>query len=143
MNTTPTLSLNPQEVGDGTGTARIPAARRPAPTPTSLKAERVQLAAESPEARLRAERVEQKLRGLPGWRLVSGGKAIDRLRDLQDPHSAAAYAGVLTELASRLQQPIGIDLLGNRVGITLWTQPEHGRHVGLSEAVLNFARMLG
>src|SRR5262245_10674247 len=135
MNATPSLSLNP----GADATAEVYAARRPVPAPTSLKAERVQLSAESPQARLKAERVQEKLRAMPGWRLVPGGRAIDRLREFPDPPSAVAYAGFLAEIASRSRQPIGIDLVGSRVGITLWTKPEHGRRVGLNEAVLNFA----
>ena len=139
MSATPSLSLSP---GGGVR-PRARTARRLASTSTQLKAERVQLTAESPQARLKAERVQEKLRALPGWRLVPGGKAVDRVREFQDPQSAVAYASFLAEIASRSQQPIGIDLTGTRVGITLWTKPQHGRRVGLTEAVLNFARTLG
>jgi pterin-4a-carbinolamine dehydratase len=139
VNATPSLSLTP----GADANAEAQAARRPVPAPTSLKAERVQLSAESPQARLKAERVQEKLRAMPGWRLVPGGWAIGRLREFPDPRSAVAYAAFLAEFASRSRQPIGIDLMGTRVGITLWTKPVHGRRVGLSEAVLNFARALG
>ena len=94
MNATPSLSLNP---GVETN-AEVLAARRPVPAPTSLKAERVQLSAESPRARLKAERVQEKLRVMPGWRLVSGGWAIDRLREFPDPRSAVAFAGFPADL---------------------------------------------
>jgi pterin-4a-carbinolamine dehydratase len=133
-------SLTP---GNG-ASPQVQAVRRPALFPTRLKAERVQLSAEGVvQARLKAERVQEKLRGMPGWRLMPEAKAIDRVRQFPDPATAAAYASFLAQFASRSKQPVGIELAGSRVGITLWTKPQNGRRVGLTEAVLNFARALG
>jgi pterin-4a-carbinolamine dehydratase len=136
-------TLNPSLDPAGGASPETRPARRPSPALTRLKAERVQLSAESVQARLKAERVQELLRALPGWRLVPGGKAVDRVREFPDPPGAVAYAHFLAEVASRSRQPIGIHLAGSRVSITLWTKPQHGRRVGLTEAVLNFARMLG
>jgi pterin-4a-carbinolamine dehydratase len=142
MNATKSVSLNPQEAGGGT-VVEMTSARRPVTAPTRLKAERVQLSAESTRSRLKAERVQEKIRGLPGWRVALEGQAIDRVRQFRDPTGAAIYVDYVTRMATHHRQPFGLDYLGNRVGVTLWAKPEHGRPAGLNEAVLNFARTIG
>jgi len=110
----------------------------PVPPVDSLKAERVQLAAEPYSERLKAERVQSRLKGMPGWRLAAGGKAVDRLRQFPNPRVAADFAGFLAQFASHTGQPVGVELAGQRLTITV-----RARGSGLTEAVLDFAQALG
>lgn len=103
-----------------------------------LKAERVQLAAEPYSERLKAERVQSRLKGMPGWRLAAGGKSIDRLRQFPTPRVAADFAGFLAQFAAHTGQPVGVELAGKHVTITV-----RARGSGLTEAVLDFAQALG
>jgi pterin-4a-carbinolamine dehydratase len=83
---------------------------------TDLKAERVQetfgMAPATPATagRLKAERVQERLRALPGWELVPGGRAIDRIRVFADSGVAEAYAVFVARLARSERQAVSIDL---------------------------------
>lgn len=114
--------------------------RRPPRRPAgSLAAQTV----ETVENRLKSERVEERLRQMPGWKLLPGGRAIDRVRDLATPEIAADYAAWVLKSAARLGRCVGVRLIGGRyLSITL-----EGRsgpnHRSLSERDLEFAKCLG
>jgi pterin-4a-carbinolamine dehydratase len=92
------------------------------------------------ETRLKAERVQEKLRALPGWRLLAGGKALDRVREFQDPRVAVAWAQFASLSAERAGLPAEVTVSGHRVLLILRDRIHRG---ALSDAVLDFAKLLG
>jgi hypothetical protein len=117
------------------GALAVPA-RKPAPPLAKLKAERVQLEAQQ---RLKAERVQERLRALPGgWRLLDGGQGIRRLRLFPTAHAAASHAGFVVQSAAHAGQPVAVELAGPQLGIVI-----RARSCGLSDAALDFAQALG
>src|SRR5262245_18632907 len=112
-------------------------ARRPAPPPSRLKAERVQLRIEPAPGRLKAERVQERLAAMPGWFVVGNG--LGRVRELPSPQAAAAHAGFVAQAASTAGQRVVIQLAGSRVTLFL-----RGRlRDGLTETAMDFAQALG
>ena len=126
-------------VAVGVSGARGIRPRQPLPPADSLKAERVQLVAEPNSERLKAERVQQRLQGMTGWRLCPGGKSIDRLRQFPNAQVAADFAGFLARFAADTGQPIGVELAGKHV--TIAVRARQGS--GLTETALDFAQTLG
>ena len=109
-----------------------------------LKAERVQfeLAALGHEDRLKAERVQERLRKMPGWALAQGGQAIDRARFLPSPFGAADYASFVLREAARTRQRVQISLNGSRVVISVLA-PFQGEGSGvIGRKQLDFAASL-
>jgi pterin-4a-carbinolamine dehydratase len=89
--------------------------------------------------KLKAERVQEKLRSMPGWRLALEGKALSRVREFPDSEVASAFATFAGAFTVRMKQPADVTLSGSRVLVVL-----HARNrSGLSNAVLDFARSLG
>jgi len=113
-----------------------------------LKAERVQgelttapSEAQEPtesviHSRLKAERVQERLRAMPGWSLRVGGYAIDRVRDLPSAFGAADYGTLVLREAARTRQKVRIGISGPRVVITVLASRE-GSEIGLEQ--LDFA----
>lgn len=114
--------------------------RRPPRRPAgSLAAQSV----ETVETRLKSERVEERLRQMPGWKLLPGGRSIDRVRDLATPEIAADYAAWVLRSAARLGRCVGVRLIGGRyLSITLEGRSGPSRR-SLSEGDLDFAKCLG
>src|SRR5947208_3057954 len=81
-----------------------------------LKAERVQLdlagtpPLEEPqgliEERLKAERVQERLKRMPGWSLAKSGQAIGRARELPSAFGATDYAIFVLREAARTRQRV-------------------------------------
>ena len=111
-----------------------------APEKAHLKAERVQL---SPVARLKAERVQEALKRLPGWELDAGGQEIVRARKFKDAVGARAFVGLVCRLSSGQRQPVRIRLSGERVVVTLKGHPVRGCTGGLGKPVFKLAEMIG
>jgi hypothetical protein len=126
----------------------------------NLKAERVQdeLTAEEPldgqgfvialhpggvQGRLKAERVQDELKLMPGWRMVPGGKAIDRAKAFPNAEVARLYSGFVTAYAGALDLPVVTSTAGGQVIVTLHAPRGHGRVGPLTESVLELARQLG
>jgi hypothetical protein len=86
-----------------------------------LKAERVQheLAMKRADDRLKAERVQERLRKMPGWSLAESGQAIARAQSLASPFGAADYASFVLREAARTRQRVQINLYGNRVVVSV------------------------
>ena len=113
---------------------------------TDLKAERVQQEGVAAAAvrmrplldRLKAERVQERLRQMPEWGMVAGGYAIDRARDLASAGSAADYGTFVLREAARTGQKVRIGLNGRRVVITILGS-RRGQSRGISMAQLDFA----
>jgi pterin-4a-carbinolamine dehydratase len=93
------------------------------------------------ETRLKAERVQEKLRAVPGWRLLSGGKGVDRVREFQDPRVAAAWAQFVNLYAERAGLPAEVTVSGARVMVVLRDRVHRGG--SLTDAVLDFVKVLG
>lgn len=92
------------------------------------------------ETRLKAERVQEKLRAVPGWRLLAGGKAVDRVREFHDPRVAAAWAQFVHLYAERAGFPAEVTVSGARVLVILRDRITRGE---LSTAALEAIRVLG
>jgi len=115
-----------------------------APGPRFLKAERVQeeLGAKV-DARLKAERVQERLKGMPGWRLLQGGRGLDRVKELGSAEGAADYAGFVFRQAARDQQVTRVELQGSRVLLAVFAKGRSGGRSGLTAKQLDFAAALG
>jgi hypothetical protein len=109
--------------------------------PLNLKAERVQepLAAKV-EARLKSERVQERLKRMPGWGLLQGGRGIDRVKNLETAECAADYGGFVLRQAARNQQVVRVELRGPRVLLAVFAAARSG---GLTDKHLDFAAALG
>jgi hypothetical protein len=67
-----------------------------------------------------AERVQLRLKRLPGWKMPAEGKAIDRVRRFDDPLVAAAYLAFASLLARAVRQPLQVSLTdGNEEPLTV------------------------
>jgi pterin-4a-carbinolamine dehydratase len=115
---------------------------------TDLKAERVQESfgmAPAPPATsgLKAERVQERLRALPGWQLVPGGRAIDRIRVFADPGVAEAYAVFVARLARSERQAVTIDLAASQVIVSLYGHVHEVVIGELNEAAFDLAATIG
>lgn len=126
----------------------------------NLKAERVQdpEAADGPsdgggfilalhpqgvQERLKAERVQEELKAMPGWRLASGGKAIHRAKAFPTAEVARLYGTFVTGYAGALGLPVLTSSSGGQVVVILHAPRSHGRIGQLTESVLDLARRLG
>ena len=92
------------------------------------------------EARLKAERVQEKLLSMPGWRISGDGKGLVRARIFRNSRTAmafTAYANTATEDSGHLAHII---LSGPRVFLTLQSRAHHG---GFTESLFDFAQDLG
>jgi hypothetical protein len=106
------------------------------PEEPDLKSERVQKeqAAEPPkvqaETRLKSERVQARLKRMPGWNLAADGHGIDRVRMLPSALGAADYATFILREAARTRQKVRIGLSGSEVVVTV-LPPFSGRDGGV------------
>jgi pterin-4a-carbinolamine dehydratase len=92
--------------------------------------------------RLKAERVQLRLKRLPGWKLLAETGAIDRVRRFEDPLVAATYLAFASLLARTLRQPLQVSLTDGNITIAL-TGRQKGPDKGLTEEVLDLAEQLG
>jgi pterin-4a-carbinolamine dehydratase len=93
--------------------------------------------------RLKAERVQELLRSLPGWKVVGGGRAIERSREFDSRQAAASYASFVTGLAAVEGQSVDLHVSGGRAVVTLPGRAPHARHTPLSLEILDFAQQIG
>jgi pterin-4a-carbinolamine dehydratase len=93
--------------------------------------------------RLRAERVQERMKMLPEWRLTHGGSVVSRVFDFPDPRVATSYAAFVSDFASALKVPVSIALSGGRITLRLQGFTRKGCSGGLTEAALDFAEILG
>lgn len=98
---------------------------------------------ESPEkAYLKAERVQDALKRLPGWSLGAEGDGLVRTREFDDVAEARAYVGNVCRIASIWHHPVKIGFSEARVVVTL-KNPVSGCTGGLTKAVVNLANTIG
>lgn len=93
--------------------------------------------------RLKAERVEEKLREAPGWQVASQGRAIDRVREFPTPEVAALFGAYAMGYAGVKKLPVTVNLAEKYVLVTLHARSPNGRFDGLTDALFEVAKQLG
>lgn len=109
----------------------------------TLRAETRRTLLSSPRRRgqkLKAERVQEELKAMPGWTLREDGKAIHCIRQFTHPAGVAEFANLVTVLAVAERHPVLVAIYGSRVSVTL--PPRRGAY-GFTNRDLEFARQLG
>jgi pterin-4a-carbinolamine dehydratase len=91
-----------------------------------------------PGGKLKAERVQEELRTLPGWRLTAGGNALVRTRKFSQPEASAQFAADVAELAAGQGQPAILGVTAHQVTLTLQRPSRNG----IDRALIHFARQL-
>lgn len=94
------------------------------------------------QERLKSERVQQRLKRMQGWRLQSGGRALDRVRQFPDEAVAASYLAYASLLAGRSGHPLRASVVGNQVVLVLLGRSARPG-AGITEEVLDLAEQLG
>lgn len=94
------------------------------------------------QRRLKSERVQSRLKRMPDWRMQSGGKAIDRVREFPDALVAASYLAYAALLARQMDQRLWVAMNGSTLSMVL---PGRSTRTGggITEEVLNLAEQLG
>ncbi|HEX6902078.1 MAG TPA: hypothetical protein VF789_20340 [Thermoanaerobaculia bacterium] len=95
------------------------------------------------EARLKAERVEQLLKLMPGWEKEKGNRAISRLREFPDIGAAAKYAAYVQDYAGSRNVVACTMRWNNSVLVTLFGPRRRQSFDSLTPGVLRFALSLG
>jgi pterin-4a-carbinolamine dehydratase len=98
---------------------------------------------QSVRQRLKAERVQEMLQAMPAWRLLPGGKAIDRAFQFPAPAVAAAWATFVAAFAAALGHTVTLDIAVDQVVLTLAAPKVRGRQGELTESILELAQRLG
>lgn len=118
--------------------------RRPPRRPPEVEAAALLLQeGREAEARLKSERVEQRLRAMPQWRRTLEGKAITRVKELPNPEAATLYSSFVISLAGASNLPVSVNVASGRVLVTLHARRNRGRFTNLTEAVLDLAEKIG
>jgi pterin-4a-carbinolamine dehydratase len=76
--------------------------------------------------RLKAERIQELLRALPGWGVVRNGTGLSRRYTVSSPRTALGFAHFVTELASDHGLTADLDLRPQRVVVTLSSRLARG-----------------
>lgn len=90
--------------------------------------------------KLKAERVQEELKAMPGWILRADGKAIDCIREFTHPAGVAEFASFVAVLAVAERQPVFVGIYGNRLSVTLPPRLGSG---SFTTRDLEFARQIG
>jgi len=99
-----------------------------------LKPERVQ-----EELQAERERVREALKALPGWRVISRARGIERVSGFPAAPVASAYSAFVAGFAEEVGQRCSIEQTQQHVTVTLFGR----RRNAVAKAVLDFARRLG
>jgi pterin-4a-carbinolamine dehydratase len=94
------------------------------------------------ENRLKAERVQLRLKRIQGWKSEADGEVILRVRKLDDPLVAASYLTFASLLARKAGQPLRVSVVGGNIIIAL-TGRTKGSDKGITDEVLDLAEQLG
>ena len=92
---------------------------------------------------LKPERVQEALAKLPSWRLGECGSVIESERQFATCSRASSFAAYACRLASKLDQPVKIDLADRTVVVTLAGHPVRGCTGGLTDPVFKLADLIG
>ena len=93
--------------------------------------------------RLKAERVQEMLQAMPSWRLLEGGKSIDRAFLFPSPQVAESFSAFVLSFASAAGQAVNLDHHKSQMVVTLAGPRVKARRLDLTEDTLTFARKLG
>ena len=93
------------------------------------------------EGRLKSERVQLRLNQMQGWKMQTGGKAIDRVRKFPDALVTASYLAFAALLARKAGVPLRALVTGNTIQISVGGSAK--RSEGITDKVLNLAEQLG
>ena len=97
-------------------------------------------AASAPE---KPERVQKALERLPSWRLSEDGLAIRSERQFFTSQAASSFVRNACRLASKLDQPVKVELADTKAVVTLAGHPVRGCTGGLTDAVFRLADLIG
>lgn len=89
--------------------------------------------------RLKAERVEGRLRSAPLWRLSRDGGFLRRTRRFPTPAEALLYRDFVQTLSQSRGIPVGLKLRGSRVEVVLHGEKTRRGWAPLSDEQLDFA----
>ena len=73
-----------------------------------------------PPEKLKAERVQEALKAMPGWKLTRKGRAINRAYRFASTEVAMAYASYVSALAQSTGQRIHLSVADGRVAVTVY-----------------------
>jgi hypothetical protein len=94
------------------------------------------------ETRLKAERVEERMRVMPGWEKKGG--LLDRARMFPTLEAASLYGIYVLWLAGKAGiSGVGVDLAEDGVLVTLRARRRKGGQAEFTEGLLDFAELLG
>lgn len=112
----------------------------PAPIPTRRRLPPVR---DRIAAGLRSERVEGKLKGLPGWKQVTNGPALDRVRAFSSPEVAEIFYMYVAKLVQVLRKPATVQLMDKQVIVRLHADVRRGRCLDFTDGVFDLAAEIG
>jgi pterin-4a-carbinolamine dehydratase len=92
---------------------------------------------------LKPERVQEALLKLPSWRLRMDGPGIESIRLFKAPQTASSFASYSCRMASKMGQPLQVDLVGEQVTLVLPGHPVRGCTGGLTNVVFRAADLIG
>ncbi|MEA2559755.1 MAG: hypothetical protein QOH06_1259 [Acidobacteriota bacterium] len=92
---------------------------------------------------LKPERVQEALLKLPSWRLRKGVMQIESARRFTTIQGASSFAAYSCRLASKMGQPVKVDLMGEQVIVALPGHPVRGCTGGLTGNVFKLADLIG
>ncbi len=94
--------------------------------PTKPKKANLQVGRPSPRARLKAERIQARLRSARGWRGKNRRKAITRTYRFPNFRAAIAFVNLVAELAEARDHRPDIEVRYNKVTLVLSTHSAGG-----------------
>ena len=92
---------------------------------------------------LKPERVQEALLKLPAWRLGETGAAIESERQFATGQRASSFAAYACRMASKMGQPVTVDLANKTVVVSLAGHPVRGCTGGLTGNVFKLADLIG
>src|SRR5215210_6991967 len=92
---------------------------------------------------LKPERVQEALLRLPSWKLRDGALGIESSRRFTTSQGAFSFAALSCRLASKMGQPLKVDLVGEQVILVLPGHPVRGCTGGLTSVVFKVADLIG
>lgn len=93
--------------------------------------------------KLKAERIQELLKALPGWKLGHRGRAIVRQRELDTPQGAASFAAFVAGLAAEAGQTVNLHVDGGLVVVTLPGRAAGAPFAEVTLETLGFAQQIG
>jgi len=92
---------------------------------------------------LKPERVQEALLNLPSWKLSQDSLRIESTRRFATESRASSFAAYSCRMASKMGQPLKVDLVGNQVIVALPGHPVRGCTGGLTNPVFKLADLIG